>query len=173
MDNNSQKLEANGFTSQVRIQARAKANEIRDMEQEIRRLEVKVERAKEYFKKLNSLLELEGQGIVAMRELKIGSGVGKPGNRSKNMPVRKVQWEGMSLNEIISRILKTSPDVSFHPKEVAPMIYEIQSETDLSMVMKNVRTIMQRGVRDVLWERTGRSKFKAKVTEKQGTLVNA
>jgi hypothetical protein len=165
--------EDKGFLLQLHMRAEIKAKEYAELLHQRQVLEMRIERAKEYLEQLNKFLMAEGQQPVSMKTVLITkSGVGKPGNRSKAFPIRKMQWEGMSINQIVERILNASPDVSFHPKEVASLIYEIQSESDLRMVMRNIRSTMQRGARDGLWERTDRAKYKAKATEKQGVFVN-
>jgi|GEM_PF-3259402 len=163
-----------GFVFQLHMRAQQKAQEYTELLHELQRLEVRIERTKQYVEQLNNFLVAEGQKPIHIRAIsRSQSPVGKPGNRSKRMPVRKVKWEGMSINDIIIQILNNSPDFSFHPSDIIPLIYEIESEPDVKMVLRNVRTTMQRGVRDGRWERTGRAKFKAKVNEKQGTLANA
>ncbi len=156
------------FLLQLHMRAQQKAKEYAELLHEHQRLEMRIERAKGYIEQLNSFLRAEGQEPIPLK-VTAGSrsGVGKPGNRSKEFPVRKVQWEGMTINQIVERILSASPEVSFHPKEIAPLIYEIESESDLHIVMRNMRSTMQSGARKGRWERTGRAMFKAKVTEQQ------
>lgn len=174
MNGNSGNNDDKGFLLQLHMRAELKAKEYSELLHQRQDLERRIERAKEYLEQLNNFLLAEGQQPVSMKTVLLTkSGVGKPGNRSKAFPIRKMQWEGMSINQIVERILNASPDVTFQPKEIASLIYEIQSESDLRMVMRNIRSTMQRGARDGLWERTGRAKFKAKVIEKQGVFVNA
>lgn len=163
-----------GFLLQLQMRAEQKANELTGLMHERQLLDVKIERTKSYIEQLNAFLAAEGLETIHVRVLPQGQGnVGRPGNRSKALPLRKGQWEGKSLNDIIALILNSSPGISFHPKEVAPLIYEIQTPADVNMVMKNVRSTMQRGARDGKWDKTGRAKFQAKVTEQQGKLVPA
>ncbi len=166
--------EDNGFLLQLSMRAEQKAKEYVELLHEQERLAMRIERTKVYLEQLNSFLRAEGQAPIHLKTT-AGSrrGVGQPGNRSPKLPIRKIQWDGMTINEIIERILTTSLDASLHPKEVASLIYEIRSDSDLSMVIRNVRSSMQRGAREGLWEKTGRAMFKAKVTEQQGALVNA
>jgi hypothetical protein len=173
MDNTNQKHDDGGFLLQLNMRAQQKAKEYVELVHERQRLEMRIERTKEYIEQLNIFLRAEGQQPVLIKEVPIvGSIVGKPGNRAKDFPIRKVQWEGLTINEIIERILNTSPDMAFRPSEIAAGVYEIESDTDLKMVMHNMRSYMQRGARDGKWERVGRGKFKAKSTEKQGALIN-
>lgn len=174
MNINNENNDDKGFLLHLHMRAQQKASEYAELLHERQRLEMRIERTKKYFEQLNNFLKAEGQEPVPMKATPHqGSGVGKPGNRSKAFPIRKMHWEGMTINQIIESILNASPDVSFHPKEVAPLIYEIQSDSDLYMVTRNVRSTMQRGAREGLWERTGRAKFRAKATVEQGKLVHA
>lgn len=174
MNDNSGNNDDKGFLLQLHMRAEQKAKEYAELLHERQRLEMRIERAKGYIEQLNNFLKAEGQEPVTIKAMsRLGSAVGKPGNRSKGLPVRKVKWEGMSINEIVEHILDASPDVSFHPKEVASLIYEIQTDSDLRMVIRNVRSTMQRGIREERWERTGRAKFRGKATAQQGKLVSA
>ena len=173
MNRNEVNNDDKGFLLQLHMRAEQKAKEYEGVLHEIQRLEVRRERIKEYVEQLNKLLEAEGKEPVLMKAMPhLGSPVGKPGNRSRALPLRKMQWEGMTINQIIGSILNTSPTASFHPRVVSSLIYEIESDSDLHMVMPNVRSSMQRGAREGLWERTGRAMFKAKVVEQQGTFGN-
>jgi len=173
MNSNNQSNDDKGFLLQLHMRAEQKAKEYAELLHERQRLEMRIERTKGYVEQLNNFLKAEGQQPILIKTTTHpASAVGKPGNRSKAFPIRKMQWEGMSINQIIKRILNASPTVFFHPRDVAPLIYEIQSESDLRMVMRNVRSTMQRGAREGLWERTGRAKFRAKTIVEQGKLVH-
>lgn len=172
MNSNNGNNDDKGFLLQLHMRAQQKAQEYAELLHELQRLEMRIERTKEYFERLNDFLKAEGQETVPKAKIYQGSGFGKPGNRSKAFPIRKSQWEGMSINKIIAHILNSTPGVSFHTKEVAPLIYEIESDSDLKVVMRNMRSSMQRGARDGLWERTARAKYKAKVIEQQRAFVN-
>ncbi len=171
--NNNKNHDDKGFLLQLHMRAQQKAKEYSELLHERQRLEMNIERAKEYLEQLNNFLKAEGEQPVAIRTMPYqGSAVGKPGNRSKAFPIRKAQWNGMGINEIIEHVLNVSQGASFNAREMASEIYEIQSESDLKMVMRNIRSYMQRGARGGMWERADRGKFKAKTVEKQGALVN-
>lgn len=174
MNSNNGNNDDNGFVLQLIMRAEQKAKEYTETAHEIRRLEMRAERTKEYVEQLNKFIRAEGQQPISIKETSaLGSGIGKPGNRSKSFPLRKVQWEGMSINQIIESILNATPGVSYHAKEVASLIYEIESDSDLSKVLPNMRSAVQKGARDGRWERTGRGKFSAKEIVEQGKLVQA
>lgn len=173
MNSNDGNYEDKGFLLQLHMRAQQKAKEYAELLHERQRLEMRIERTKGYIEQLNNFLRAEGQEPIPLK-VTAGSrsGVGKPGNRSKAFPIRTVKWDGMTINQIVESILSASPTVSFHPKEVSPLIYEIESDSDLHIVMRNMRSTMQSGARKGLWERTGRAKFRAKATEEQGKLVH-
>lgn len=161
------------FLLQLQMRAQQKATEYSELLHERDLIDMKLERTKGYIEQLNHFLRAEGQQAVSVKTSSSqASGVGKPGNRSKTLPLRKERWIGMTINQIVNQILNAAPGLSFHPKDMANEIYEIQSDLDLKMVLPNLRSSMQRGARDGLWDNAERGKFKAKMTEKQGQLVN-
>jgi len=174
MNINEGNQDDNGFVLQLIMRAEQKAKEYTEILHEQRRFEMRAQRTKDYIEKLNSFIIAEGKQPISIKEVPpLGSGVGKPGNRKKGLPLRKMQWDGMTINNIIGNILNGTPKVIYHPTEVIPLVYEIDSESDLRKVLPNMRSAMQKGARDGLWERTGRGKFKAKEVLEQGTLVQA
>lgn len=162
--------EDKAFLLQLRLRAEQKVKEYNELLHERQRIEMQLERTKEYIEKLNVFLTAEGLESVSVKSNTLNSPVGRPGNRSSKLPIRKVQWEGRTINEIINIILQGNPDMAFHPNQVVQMIYEIQSEADNKLVIRNIRSTMQRGARDGLWKKTGRAMFKAKADEIQSSF---
>ena len=108
-----------------------------------------------------------------MKETGIRSGVGKPGNRAKDLPIRRAEWEGLTINEIISNILDSSPDIVLHADEIAGKVYEVQSTIDLDRVKKNLVTSLRRGAKKGMWQALKRNKYKSKLAARQEMLVQA
>lgn len=161
------------FLLQLHMRAEQKAKEYAELLHERQRLDMRIERTKGYVEQLNNFLKAEGQEPVAIKAMPHqGSAVGKPGNRSKAFPLRKAQWEGMAINEIVEHTLSVSPNLSFQATDIANVVYEIQSHSDLKMVIRNMRSALQRGARDGLWERTDRGRYKAKAIERQGAFIS-
>jgi len=174
MNSNDKNNDDNGFVLQLIMRAEQKAKEYVEILHDQRRLEMRAERTKRYIEDMNNFIRAEGQQPVSIKEPSaLGSGVGKPGNRAKGFPLRKMEWEGMTINAIISNILNGTPKVIYHHTEVIPLVYEIDSDSDLRKVLPNMRSAMQKGARDGLWERSSRGKFKAKEVLEQGTFVQA
>lgn len=159
------------FVFQVRQRVKGKVEEYRELSHQQKEIEIQLERAKAYIEELNKFLEREGERPELLKEYRPSAGIGKTGNRVKGMPLRKARWEGMSINGIIQTLLNESPSRIYNPIELASEVYEIQSDTDLRMVIKNFRSMLQRGNRDGLWDKSGRAQYKAKANT-QGQLIN-
>jgi len=174
MNSNEGNNDDRGFVLQLMMRAEKKVKEYAETMHEIRRLQMRAERDKDYIEQLNNFIRAEGQQPVSIKETPpLGSGVGKPGNRAKGLPLRKIQWDGMTINDIIGNILNGTPEVIYHHTELIPLVYEIDSDSDLRKVLPNVRSALQKGARDGLWDKPSRGRFKAKATVEQGTLVQA
>ncbi len=160
------------FVEQVRHRAQGKAAEYYSLLHEQRRVEMQVERVKAYVEQLNRFLEAEGQTPVPLREIRQGSPVGKPGNRSKDFPLRKAQWEGLSLWDIVAEILSASPNEVMHADAIAHQIYEIESPIDLRKVKRSLVSTLRRGARGGRWQAVPRNRYRSKATVAQGRLGN-
>jgi hypothetical protein len=161
------------FIEQVRRRAGQKVEEYHHLLHEQERINVQIERARIYIGQLNSLLEGEGQAPIPLRETKQGTGVGKIGNRAKDFPVRKADWAGMTLDEIVKAILESAPHEVYHADLIAHKIYEIQSDSDLRRVKMGLVSILRKGAQKGLWESMRRNRYKAKTgVHTQAKLVN-
>lgn len=161
------------FISLLRQRAQHKVDELAQLEHDLHRIEVQIERTKAYVQKLNAFLESEEELPIPLKQVSKGTGVGKVGNRSKEFPVRKVQWEGMTMNEIVASILNASPNKIFQSSDIVPLVYEIQSDKDMRLVSDTTRSVMQKGKRAGLWAKAGYGKYKSKSPIEQGQLVEA
>lgn len=151
------------FIEQVQRRTGQKVEEYHHLLHEQERLKVQIERTRTYIDQLNSLLEGEGQTPIPLREPKQGTGVGKIGNRAKDFPVRKAEWAGMTLDEIIKAILELSPSEVYHADVIAHKIYEIQSDKDLRRVKMSLVSILRKGSHGGrLWESRKGNRYKAK-----------
>jgi hypothetical protein len=150
------------FVTQVRMRAKDKAEEITKLRHDQHKIEMQMERATQYLDQLNTFLASEGQRPELVRDLSKGSVVGKPGNRAKDFPVRKAEWEGMSLFEAVKAVLETTPTEPQHADVIAHMIYEIESPMDLRRVKASLVSTLLRGAKEKkLWEFVGGNKYKA------------
>ena len=171
INNNGSDVE---FIEQVQRRAKKKAEEYYQLLHEQERIRVQLERAKTYIDQLNSLLKGEGETPVPLREPKQGTGVGKIGNRAKDFPVRRTEWVGKTLDEIVTAILESSPGEVFHADIIAGQIYELESHVDLRRVKMSLVSILRKGAQRGLWENMHRNRYKAKVgTRAQTKLVSA
>lgn len=163
----------NSFVDQLILRLQQKEIDYNELLQESRRIERDTVRIQEYIDQLKNFIRGEGRTPPVSKVITVvRSGVGKTGNRSKAYPLRKIQWENMTINQIIGSVLSVTPEATYHPTEMANETYEINTDSDLRKVLPNMRSSMQKGARDGLWENASRGRFKAKVTEQQGALVN-
>jgi len=162
------------FIEQVQLRAKKKAEEYYKLLHEQERIRVQAERSRAYLDQLNNFLKGEGVAPVPLREPKQGSGVGKIGNRAKDFPVRRAEWAGKTLDEIVKNILESSPDRVYHADIIANLIYEIESTVDLRRVKMSLVSILRKGAQRGLWENMHRNLYKAKVgAHRQTKLVSA
>jgi len=159
------------FVAEVKRRAEVKVAEYYQLLHEQRRTELRLESIKKYIGHLNNFLAGEDEQPVILKEIPKGSPVGKPGNRAKDFPLRKPEFEGMTLDEIIKTILDKSPNEIYHGDVIAYKIYEIQSKSDLIKVRRSLVSTLRRGAKKGLWEFVPRNKYKGKVVVEQGRLV--
>ncbi|MGD1119020.1 MAG: hypothetical protein ABR886_05985 [Dehalococcoidales bacterium] len=171
IDDNKNNGSNTEFASSVKQRAEEKAAEYHNLLHEQQRIEMLLERIRKYIDKLNSVLEAEGQSPIVLREPKSGSIVAKPGNRAKDFPIRKVQWEGMTLFDIVHSILNASPTQILHADVIAHQVYEIQNKKDLQRVKRSLVSTLRRGAKDGRWDFVPRNKYKAKSAIAQERLI--
>lgn len=146
------------FPDSLRRQAESKRKEYNQLIHDQNRIVLQLERVKAYIQSLNGLLEAEGQPRVQLREDTNTNIVGRPGNRSKDMPLRKPQWEGMTLYEIVETILdETSGDI--HADHIIPQIYETETQKDKSRAKQSLVSTMKRGASDGKWIALGQNMY--------------
>ena len=161
------------FAGLIRQRAEKIAAEYYKLLHEQKRIEVQLERNRKYLQQLNGILESEGQGPIALKEPPKGSPVGKAGNRALDFPVRKVEWEGMTLIGAVQGILEASPNDIQHADVIAHRIYEIQSPKDVKRVKQSLVSTLRRGGKAGMWEALRGNRYKAKNTVAQERLINA
>jgi hypothetical protein len=158
------------FLSILRQRATQKSFELDELIQESKRIQSRIENAKAYVAELNSFLEREGEKPVQIRETH-KDGIGKPGNRSPDLPVRRKEWDGMNMNEIVRTILDRTGTKSFTPDDISKEVYEIQTDRDLRRVVDGIRTVLQRGLKAGYWDRPSYGKYRAQTPSEQSRLV--
>ena len=160
------------FVMGVLNRAKQKAGDITNLLHQQKGIVMEIERAKEYLEKLNAFLQAEGHRPVLLTEPRPTTNVGIPGNRSKKKPLRKIEWDGMSLMAIIQNIVDSSPNEAHNAEQTLPKIFEIKSPADRLMVLHDVRSTLQTGSRQGRWDRVGRGLYKSKNTMQQRMPVN-
>lgn len=172
IDNTENNVGHMEFISQLKKRAEQKVAECYQLMHEQKRIGLQLERTKTYIGRLNDFLEAEGQAVVTLREAQSESRVGKPGNRSKDFPLRKTEWEGMALRDIVKAILDATPREIHHANDIARKIYEIQTDSDLRKVKRGLVSTLRRETKNGLWEGHKGNRYKAKASAEQGRLIS-
>jgi len=160
------------FVLEVTNRAKQKAKDITNLLHQQKGIVMEIERAKAYLEQLNTFLKAEGHAPVLLTETHQTGIVGIPGNRSKRKPLRKIDWEGMSLMAIIQDIVDSSPNEAHNSERTLPKIFEVKSPADRLMVLQDVRSTLQAGSRQGRWDRVGRGLYKSKKAVQQKMPVN-
>ena len=154
------------FEVVLRERAEGKRVEYNNLLQEQRRLSVRIQRVKEYLDKVNGLLEMEGLPRIRLSDARATTKVGRPGNRAEGMPVRRMEWEGMSLVDVVLQILSETVEAS-HADTVVHRIYEIETDADKRKakpsVVSSLRTVAKKG----LIEKVGRNRFQRRMPQRE------
>ncbi len=160
------------FTMEVLNRAKQKARAITNLLHQQKGIVMEIERAKAYLEQLNVFLNAEGHAPVLLTEPRPTSNIGIPGNRSKQKPLRKIEWDGMSLLAIIEDIIDASPNETHNAERTLSKIFEIKSPADRRMVVADVRSTLQLGSRQGRWDREGRGLYRSKKAVQQRMPVN-
>lgn len=159
------------FVETLQGRAEEKRTEYLQLLHEQKRVALHLERIKAYIQALNSLLEAEGQSKVQLREPSNTNGVGKPGNRSKDMPLRKPEWEGMGLSDIVETILGETND-DLHADGIVDHIYEAESETDKRKAKRSLVSTLRIGAKDGRWAALGQNRYQGKPKRHLASLTS-
>jgi len=169
---NSDNGSSDQFITEVLNRAKQKARDIADLSHRQKGIVMEIERAKVYLEQLNAFLKAEGHTPVTLTEINLTSAPGTPGNRSKQKPLRKIEWEGMSLMSIVQNIIDSSPNENHNAERTLVKIFEIKFPTDRLMILHDVRSTLQTGSRQGRWNRVGRGLYKSKHAIQQRMPVN-
>lgn len=157
------------FHSSLRLQATEKSAEYSKLAHQSRRITVQLERVKSYIEHVNALLEAEGLPLVRLDSPSKATGFAKPGNRSKNMPVRKVQWEGYSLADI-SELILNDTDRALHANEMVEMVYEVTTPSEHKSAKLSLVSTLRTGAKNGRWVFEGKNIYSG-IGERQQPLV--
>ncbi len=130
---------------------------------------------KEYIQHLNGLLAIEGLPTITLSELSGKPGVGKPGNRSKDMPPRKAEWAGMSLVGAV-KIILAGENREFHADEIVQRIYETHTRAEKKKAKQSLVSTLRvggkirAGGKNAEWKTLPKNKYKS-LEPKQGFLA--
>ena len=147
------------FSEVVRAHAEEKQREYLNLQHEQRRISIRLERLKASIDHLNGVLEDEGIPTVQTREL-TDKGFARPGNRSKNMPLRKPEWEGMSLADAVKSILGET-DQTIHADVLVHRVYEIEIPSEKRQAKHSLVSTLRTGAKNGLWHAEPKNQYRA------------
>ncbi|MDO8751839.1 MAG: hypothetical protein Q7K03_11980 [Dehalococcoidia bacterium] len=147
------------FADVLRERADVKQAEYMGLMHEQMRISIRLEGIKSYIQSLNGLLQAEGLAIIHLRDSSATSGVGKPGNRSKDMPLRKPEWDGMALLQIAGTILSRSSG-AIHADVMVPLIFEVESAPQHKKAKHSLVSTLRAGAKKGLWEALPKNQYR-------------
>lgn len=159
------------FADSLRRRAEEKQAEHLRLLHEQGRIALQLERCSAYIEHLNGLLEVEGLPRIHLRQATDRTGFARPGNRSKDMPLRKAQWEGQSLQDAIEQILDSSLEI-MHADVLAHDIYEIENQADRRKAKRTLVSTLRQGAKAGRWRTIPGNRYQS-LRAKLGMLVGA
>lgn len=150
-----------GFVEAAAKKAQEKRQEYTQLLHEQKRIALRLEKCKNYLENLNNILGHEGLEKIALKESSQQSGIGKPGNRAPDMPVRKPEWATMSLADAASMILSESSE-ALHVDVIATKIYELESPFDKKKAKRSLVSTLRSGKKRGLWLGLGKNRYQRK-----------
>lgn len=140
------------------------------LQQEQKRIAVQIERLKAYIMHLNGLLDAEGIEPIRLGEPKATTGFARPGNRSKDMPMRKPQWDNVTLTDAIDSILSERSD-ALHADMLVALIYDISTPAEKRRAKHSLVSTLRQGVKAGRWEGLPKNRFRGS-SARQAALVS-
>ena len=124
---------------------------------EQKRIAVKLARLKTSIEHLNGVLQDEGLPTIRMQTPSDG-GFARPGNRSDATPLRKAEWEGMSLTDIAGVILNETPEI-LHADVLIRRVYEIETPAEAKKAKHSFVSTLRTGAKKGLWKTHPKNRY--------------
>ena len=165
------------FSDVLRERAESKKSELASLLREKHRIAGLIENAKEYLTDLNALLRREGLPPAEVYDTSTATGFGVPGNRSEKMPMRKPEWQKMSLSESIHTILDIEMRV-WHADELVLRIFDSPTDEEARHAKHSLVSTLRAGVKEGKWAALPRNIYHslqmqvAEVAPAQSNLAN-
>ena len=147
------------FQDIIRARALEKQREYLSLIHEQKRIAVRIERLKASMEHWNNVLEDEGVPTIPMREPPEG-GFARPGNRSKDMPLRKAEWEEMSLTDAVQSILSQT-DQTLHADTLVHLVYEIETQAEFKKAKHSLVSSLRSGAKNNLWKAEAKNHYRS------------
>ncbi|MCH8909261.1 MAG: hypothetical protein IH867_00815 [Chloroflexi bacterium] len=166
MTTNNHAFAPTTFQEALLVQAGTMQEQVDSANRQLVRAQREIDRLKSYVDNLNALLESEGLAKVSLRDPVGGRVIGKAGNRSPNMPQRKPEYEGMSLEDAIETVLNELQDET-HADVLVERVYEISTELDKKHGKRSLTSSARSGAKKGRWEAIPGNLYRAKQPEMQ------
>lgn len=162
VENDGDRLQADLFVNTVITEASRNAEEFDALVHEQEHIEAKLATLRERQAGLNSVLNTYGHAPIGLHEPGSPS-FAQPGNRSQAMPLRKEQWQNVSLPVATKAILDQRPAIIFDTNAVVDVVYEITSEEERRAAKRSLRSTLIRGVKDGAWDGPAPGRYRSKL----------
>ena len=140
------------FHSLLRARGDAKADALRALEQERRRIEEEIERTRRYLNDLNALLRDEGLPLVPDPTAPAKGGTPfTPGNRSTKMPSRREEFTGMPLADAVDQLLHGGRKL--HADQLVSLVYDLKDDNERRAAKHSLVSALAQGVKAGRWQR--------------------
>jgi hypothetical protein len=134
-------------------EAQHKRDEWRALVAERRRLETTMASLRQYLDVLNPMLRTHGVDPVDVADAapKTGVGFATPGNRAKNMPPRRPEYQDTSITRAVEGLLQDGRVM--HVDDMVREIYELHNDREFHAAKQSVASTAASWAKRGRWER--------------------
>lgn len=143
--------EMESFRDTLQREAEKKRDTWRSLAATRRIIENQVEELRRYIDDMNPLLIAEGLTPIDVTDPTARVGFAAPGNRSPDMPARRVEFVHTSLRAAVESVLSRGGAQSID--QIIRSIYEAASPTEIRQAKRSLVSTLAEGARKGWWER--------------------
>ena len=167
IDSNRNQLNiSTDFSDALKAEAETMQLTYNKLHDQFRRVRHEIERVKTYVEHLNGLLEAKGMPRISLHEPTAKTGIGRPGNRTKGMPLRRSEWEDMSVMDAVDAILRQT-DKAVHADVLVERIYEVTTPLEHKKAKHTLASTARQGAKNDRWIALGRNRYQAKDQQRE------
>ena len=155
-------MSASTFTAAARDQATAKKQQIEHLREKQQELQRQIEQEQRILDALTELLrslgcddvgDLDDSPQTVVQSESTGTGFAVPGNRSEDMPLRRTQYQEISIGDAVEGLLRNTRQ-PMHSNDLARAIFHIKGQEDLTRVRGTMNSTLAIGVKRGRWIKT-------------------